>query len=184
QRTGRMRARPAPASIIPGERAAKAQPFPIRPAAFDIQGVREEDLIDLTPELHKEAVDIIARYDHGALYTPPSPRGTILVPGVGGGANWSGAAIDPETSMLYVGTYRLPFLVTVRQPRPGEASYDYIGEFRYLPGPRGLPLMIPPFGSMVAIDMNSGELRWRRADLGVRGVASTQHSGAARTAAA
>ena len=112
--------RPVPASSVPGESAAKTQPFPTRPAPIDIQGVREEDLIDLTPELRKEALDIIARYDHGPLYTPPSQRGTILVPGIVGGANWSGAAIDPETGMLYVGTYRLPFVVTVRKPRPGE----------------------------------------------------------------
>ena len=123
--------------------------------------MREEDLIDLTPEVRKEAIDIVARYDHGPLYTPPSQRGTIQVPGVAGGANWSGAAIDPETGMLYVGTYRLPFVVTVHQPGPGQGSYDFIGEFRYLPGPRGLPLLKPPFGSMVAIDMNSGEHRWR-----------------------
>ena len=123
--------------------------------------MREEDLIDLTPEVRKEALDIVARYDHGPLYTPPSQRGTIQVPGVAGGANWSGAAIDPETGMLYVGTYRLPFLVTVRKPSPGEASYDFVGEMRYLPGPRGLPLLKPPFGSMVAIDMNTGEHRWR-----------------------
>ena len=146
---------------VPGESAAKTQPFPTRPAPIDIQGVREEDLIDLTPELRKEALDIVARYDHGPLYTPPSQRGTIQVPGVAGGANWSGAAIDPETGMLYVGTYRLPFVVTVRKPRPGESSYDFIGELRYLPGPRGLPLLKPPFGSMVAIDMNTGEHRWR-----------------------
>jgi quinoprotein glucose dehydrogenase len=63
--------------------------------------------------------------------------------------------------MLYVGTYRLPFVITVRKPSPGEASYDFIGELRYLPGPRGLPLLKPPFGSMVAIDMNTGEHRWR-----------------------
>jgi quinoprotein glucose dehydrogenase len=106
-------------------------------------------------------LDIVAQYDHGPLYTPPSERGTILVPGVAGAANWSGAAIDPETAMLYVGTYRLPFVVTVRKPRPGEASYDFIGQFRYLPGPRGLPLLKPPFGSVVAIDMNAGEHRWR-----------------------
>jgi quinoprotein glucose dehydrogenase len=153
--------RPVPGSDVPGETAAKTQPFPTRPAPIDIQGVREEDLIDLTPELRKEALDIIAQYDHGPLYTPPSQRGTILVPGLGGGANWSGAAIDPDTGMLYVGTYRLPFLVTVRKPKPGESSYDYIGEFRYLPGPRELPLLKPPFGSIVAIDMNTGDHRWR-----------------------
>jgi quinoprotein glucose dehydrogenase len=83
------------------------------------------------------------------------------VPGVAGGGNWAGAAIDPETGMLYVGTYRLPFVVSVRKPQSGESSYDFIGEFRYLSGPRGIPLLKPPFGSIVAIDMNTGEHRWR-----------------------
>ena len=152
---------PVPASSVPGERASKTQPFPTKPAPIDIQGVRDEDLIDLTPEIHQEAVDIIAKYDHGPLFTPPSERGAIQVPGVAGGGNWAGAAIDPETGMLYVSTYRLPFVVTVRKPRPGESSYDFIGEFQYLSGPRGLPLLKPPFGSILAIDMNSGEHRWR-----------------------
>jgi quinoprotein glucose dehydrogenase len=152
---------PVPASSVPGESASKTQPFPTKPAPIDIQGVRDDDLIDLTPEIHKEALDIVAKYDHGPLFTPPSERGTIQVPGVAGGGNWAGAAIDPETSMLYVGTYRLPFVVTARRPMPGESSYDFIGEFRYLSGPRGLPLLKPPFGSIVAIDMNSGEHRFR-----------------------
>jgi quinoprotein glucose dehydrogenase len=152
---------PVPASSVPGESAWKTQPFPTKPAPIDMQGLRDEDLIDLTPEIHKEAMDIVASYDHGPLFTPPSLRGTILVPGIGGGGNWSGAAVDPETGMLYVGTYRVPFVITVRKPRLGESSYDFVGEFRYLPGPRGLPLLKPPFGSLVAIDMNSGEHRWR-----------------------
>ncbi len=152
---------PVSASSVPGEHAAKTQPFPTKPAPIDIQGVRDEDLIDLSPDVHKEAIDIIAKFDHGPLFTPPSERGTIQVPGVAGGGNWAGAAIDPETGMLYASTYRLPFVITVRKPRPGEASYDFIGEFRYLPGPRGLPLLKPPFGSIVAIDMNNGEHRWR-----------------------
>jgi quinoprotein glucose dehydrogenase len=153
--------RPVPASTVPGEVASKTQPVPSRPAPIDIQGVREDDLINLSPEIHKEAIDIVAQYDHGELFTPPSQRGTIQMPGVAGAGNWAGAAIDPETGMLYVGTYRLPMVVTVRSPKPGESTYDFIGEFRYLSGPRGLPLFKPPFGSILAIDMNSGEHRWR-----------------------
>src|SRR3954447_22615532 len=174
---------PVPASSVPGERASKTQPFPTKPAPIDIQGVRDDDLIDFSPEIHKEALDIVAKYDHGPLFTPPSERGTIHMPGVAGGANWAGAAIDPETGMLYVGTQRLPFVVTVRKPRPVESSYDFIGEFRYLPGPRGLPLFKPPFGSMLAIDMNSGEHRWRipvgRGELipGVRQPGITERAG-------
>jgi quinoprotein glucose dehydrogenase len=153
---------PVPASSVPGEHASKTQPLPTKPAPFDIQGVRDEDLINVTPEIHQEAVDIIAKFDHGPLFTPPSERGTIQVPGVGGGANWSGAAIDPETGMLYVGSYRLPFVIKLFKPPPEwGVSYDFVAMPRYLPGPRGLPLLKPPFGSITAIDMNSGEHRWR-----------------------
>jgi quinoprotein glucose dehydrogenase len=152
---------PVPASSVPGERASKTQPFPTKPAPFDIQGARDENLIALTPEIHKEAIGIASAFDRGGLYTPPSQRGTIVVPGVAGGGNWNGAAVDPETGTLYVGTVRLPFVVTIQQPRAWEGSYDFIGAIRYLAGPRGLPLLKPPFGSMVAIDMNNGEHRWR-----------------------
>ena len=152
---------PVPASNVPGERASKTQPIPSRPAPFDLQGARDEDLIDLTPEIHQEAIDIAKAYDRGGLFTPPSQRGTILVPGVGGGGNWNGAAIDPETGMFYVSTVRLPFVVTISKPGFWESSYDFIGKLQYLPGPRGLPLLKPPFGSLVAIDMSRGDHRWR-----------------------
>jgi quinoprotein glucose dehydrogenase len=153
---------PVPSSSIPGERASKTQPVPTRPAPFDIQSARDEDLIDLTPEIHQEAIDIASRYDRGGLFTPPTERGMIQVPGTAGGGSWSGAAIDPETATLYVGTQRVPMRITLRKPTPPwEGTYDFIADAPYMPGPRGLPLLKPPFGSMVAIDMNSGEHRWR-----------------------
>jgi quinoprotein glucose dehydrogenase len=152
---------PVPASSVPGERASKTQPVPSKPAPFDLQGARDEDLIALTPQIHKEAVEIASAYDRGGLFTPPSERGTIQVPGNAGGASWSGAAIDPETSTLYVGTYRIPTVVKIQKPEAWQGSYDFIGLPSYPAGPRGLPLLKPPFGSIVAIDMNSGEHRWR-----------------------
>jgi len=112
-------------------------------------------LIDLTPEIHKEATEIAASFDRGGLFTPPSLRGTIQVPGKTGGANWAGAAVDPETGIMYVGTQRLPSLATVRKPQPSESSYDFIGGGQFLSGPRDLPLLKPPFGSIVAIDMTA-----------------------------
>jgi quinoprotein glucose dehydrogenase len=153
--------RPVPASTVPGERASPTQPFPTKPAPFDLQSGRDEDLIDLTPEIHKEAIELVDTFDRGGLYTPPSLRGTIQVPGKIGGANWAGAAVDPETGTLYVSTQRMPSLSTVHKPEPWESSYDLIGGGQFLQGPRGLPLLKPPFGSIVAIDMNSGEHRWR-----------------------
>jgi quinoprotein glucose dehydrogenase len=153
--------RPVPASSVPGEHASKTQPFPTRPAPFDLQSARDEDLINLTPEIHKLAIEIAGSYDRGGLYTPPSQRGTLQVPGKAGGGNWAGAAIDPETGMLYVGSQRLPSLAVIRKPEEWQGSYDFIGLTQYLPGPRGLPLLKPPFGSVIAIDMNSGNHRWR-----------------------
>jgi quinoprotein glucose dehydrogenase len=154
--------RAVPQSSVPGEKTAATQPYPTKPAPVEIQGVREEDLLDLTPELRRQALEIIARYDHGPLYTPPSERGTILMPGVGGGPSWSGAAWDPETGIYYVTTVRLPFAVKLRQPS-GESSDRYVGGFDYVSGPQRLPLFKPPWGSLVAIDMSSGEHRWRSA---------------------
>jgi len=85
--------RPAPPSAVAGEKTAPTQPFPTKPPAFEIQGIREADLIDFTPELKSQALEIIGKYDHGPLYTPPSERGAILMPGIAGGATWSGSFI-------------------------------------------------------------------------------------------
>jgi quinoprotein glucose dehydrogenase len=153
--------RPVPASSVPGEKAAATQPFPTRPAPVDIHGVRDDDLIDFSPELRQGARDIVARYDHGPLYTPPTERGAILMPGIAGGPSWSGAGWDPETGMYYVTTIRLPFAVNLRRPGPYESRDDYVGRARFVLGPKGVPLFKPPWGSVVAIDMSTGEHRWR-----------------------
>jgi quinoprotein glucose dehydrogenase len=106
--------RPVPASTVPGEKLSPTQPFPTRPAPFDRQGMTKDDVIDFTPELHKEALAILEKYNYGPLFTPPSlQKPTILMPGQAGGASWSGAASDPETGMLYVPSITLPLTVTV-----------------------------------------------------------------------
>jgi quinoprotein glucose dehydrogenase len=153
--------RPVPQSRVPGEKTAATQPFPTRPAPIERQGVRPDDVIDFTPELRREALAILERHDFGPLYTPPSERGTILLPGVAGGASWSGAAVDPETGRLYVTSRTLPFVVTLTPPNVPIPIVDrYVGELRPLFGPRGLPLFKPPFGRIVAIDLTTGEHAW------------------------
>ncbi len=153
--------RPVPQSTVPGEKSASTQPFPTKPAPIDIQGVREEDLIDLTPELRRQAIGIIRDYDHGPLYTPPSERGVIAMPGVAGGASWSGGAWDPETGIYYVTTVRLPFVLELFKPPAFLSGDRYAGRPTYLSGPQSLPLFKPPWGSMVAIDMSTGAHLWR-----------------------
>ncbi len=118
---------PVPASTVPGEQASPTQPFPTKPAPFDIQGATDDNLIDLTPEIHQEAIAIAKRYDRGSVFTPPSQRGTIQVPGDAGGASWSGAAVDPETPHALCADLSGADAGHHRQAPSWEGSYDFIG---------------------------------------------------------
>jgi len=153
--------RAVPKSSVPEERLSPTQPFPSLPAAFDRQGVVLDDLIDFTPELRKEAEQIVYQYDFGTLYTPPSERGTILMPGVVGGASWAGAALDPESGWLYIPSITQPYVIRLKVPAPGTSNMNYRGSERFrLMGPEGLPLTKPPYGRVTAIDLNTGEVKW------------------------
>jgi glucose dehydrogenase len=157
--------RPVPGSNVGTERPSPTQPVPTRPAPFDRQGVTEADVIDFTPALRAEALEIVRKYAFGPLYTPPSFRGTISVPGSQGGASWAGAAFDPETQTLFVPSVTRPTVMTLyekTEPRfAGFSTIDrYFGYRESLWGPQGLPLFKPPFGRITAIDLASGENRW------------------------
>jgi len=95
--------KPVPHGDTPTEWYSPTQPIPTRPAPFDRQGVSENDLIDFTPELKAEALQIAQRYRMGPLFTPHAVgKGTLQLPGSQGSALWQGASWDPETDMLYV----------------------------------------------------------------------------------
>lgn len=80
--------RAVPASDVPGEASWPTQPFPTRPPAFEAQGVSLDDAFDATPELKAAAQAELKKYRLGPLYTPPSAEGTVVRPGVWGGAGW------------------------------------------------------------------------------------------------
>jgi quinoprotein glucose dehydrogenase len=158
--------RPVPQSTSGQERTSATQPIPTKPAPFDRQGVSEKDLIDFTPELRAQALQILSQYDSGPLYTPPSFRGAVSLPGSQGGASWAGAGFDPETHILYVSSITRPTVDTLyerdttRFPAGNRTTDKYFGFREALVGPQGLPLFKPPFGRITAIDLNSGEHRW------------------------
>ena len=148
---------------LEGEVMSPTQPFPTRPAAFEYQGTSIDDLVDFTPEIRQLAVDAVQGFRRGPLYTPQTLRGTIMRPPVGGGASWSGAAVDPETGYLYVPSTNGHSTIQLTEPEPHEQS-----TLRYIRRsvsagpvmPRGLPLWKPPYTRMTAIDMNTGEHAW------------------------
>ena len=159
---------PVPQSDVPGEQTSLTQPVPSRPAPFERQGVTVDDLIDFTPELRAEAMEIAANYRMGPLYTPPSlindpdgTKGTLVLPGWGGGSSWPGAGADVENGILFIPSLTLPIVASLAPGDPGGANPDYIrvGNI-YPPGPRGLPLVKPPWGRITAIDINTGDHLW------------------------
>jgi quinoprotein glucose dehydrogenase len=168
---------PVPQSDVPGERTSSTQPMPSRPAAFTRQQVTESDLIDFTPELTRRALEIFRKYRSGPIFTPPSMRGTIVMPGSIGGAGWGSTAYDPESHTLFVKGTNNPVLYRIQKGVPNDTiGYDYTadlvhsalgltvdpdsGRADHTP-PEQLPLIKPPYGSMTAIDLDSGTQRWQ-----------------------
>lgn len=153
--------RAVPPSSVPGEVASPTQPFPTKPLPFEPQGISDATLIDYTPALRQEALQIIEEFDYGPLFTPPTLRGTIQFPGWGGGAEWHGAAFDPDTGMYYIPSASVPIVVQLREARRQRESLGYVrGGAMSVGGPQGLPLTKPPYSRVTAIDLNTGEHEW------------------------
>ena len=161
--------RPVPQTDVPKEWTAPTQPFPNKPPAFDQQGITHDDLIDFTPALRAEAIKALEQYKIGPIYTPGTlvvegkNKGTIVVPGLGGGANWPGGAADPETGFVYVGSTTTPGVIGLTPNTDQKASgvdtdYTFGGG---LPTIQGLRLMKPPYGRITAYNMNKGEIAWQ-----------------------
>ena len=161
--------RPVPQSDIPGEKTSPTQPFVTKPPAFEHQGITDDDLIDFTPELKAEALEIAHKYRMGPLFLPPSlydaadgTAGAFSVPGAWGGANIpGGASVDPETGVMYVATVR-GYSVYSMEPGVNQGSNaGYVSRRGGFVQVQGLPLLKPPWSSIVAIDMSTGEHLFR-----------------------
>jgi quinoprotein glucose dehydrogenase len=213
--------RPVPGSDLEGEHAWPTQPFPAKPAPFVRQAITAADVTDRKR---------FRALRSNGLFTPPSRAGTVVLPGFDGGGEWGGAAVDPETAVLYVNGSDVPWIAAMRDvpTTPGAAVYatrcagchgvDRRGRDRapslidvgarltrdeaqqviergrgFMPAARlsgselsgvmaylgysaqapyefagyerwrdssGLPAVKPPWGTLSAIDLNSGEYRW------------------------
>ena len=156
---------------LEGEMLSPTQPFPTKPPPFEYQGSSIDDLVDFTPEIREMAVAAVKNFRLGPLFTPPmlshdgGLQGTIQRPHVGGGANWSGAAVDPETGVLYVPSANRFTVMKYYTPDSADGG-NLRYAFRGLSAgtqpqmPRGLPLFKPPYTRMTAIDLNRGEHVW------------------------
>ena len=156
---------------LPGEVLSPTQPFPTKPPPFEYQGIGIDDLVDFTPEIRQMAIEAVADFRLGPLFTPPmltvegGLQGTIQRPHIAGGASWSGAAADPETGLLYVPSENRFSVLKYYTPDPDEGGNLDFTQADFDSGtqplmPRGLPLLKPPYSRMTAIDLNAGDHAW------------------------
>jgi quinoprotein glucose dehydrogenase len=155
--------RPVPASDVPGERAWPTQPFPVRPPPLSSHRITDADLHDATPAHRDACAARLSRLRNEGIYTPPSLQGTLVHPATGGGANWSGGAFDPVRRLLFVPVNNLA--IEIRLARNWLTGW-FTGERYRLDGGYelfahdGLPCNRPPWGRLVAVDIDRGEIAW------------------------
>ncbi|MBM3515689.1 MAG: pyrroloquinoline quinone-dependent dehydrogenase [Alphaproteobacteria bacterium] len=165
-----------PQTDVPGETSSRTQPVPVLPEPFARQDLTRDELFGLTP-LDRMACQRkfdAARYE--GLFTPPSLKGSIIFPSMLGGGNWGGAAFDPRLNLLIVKSENLATYVKLVAKQPGEVDREvnlvdflnqplkgtpYRMEGDMFLSPLGIPCTPPPWGTLTAIDMTSGKVKWQ-----------------------
>ena len=126
-----------PASDLVGEEAWPTQPIPTAPPPFARQYFGEEDITDISPEATAFVLDIFRTARSNGQFVPPSTQGTMIYPGFDGGAEWGGSGYDPTTGMLYVNSNEMPWILTMVELNPDNASTGSGLYARYCAGCHG-----------------------------------------------
>lgn len=180
--------RSVPQSDIPGEQTSPTQPFSTLPSLMPHEPITKDNVWGRTEEERKANREMLVNYKSLGIYTPPSLEGTLMYPGNGSGTNWGGMAFDPNRQLMVANTSRLITLVQLI-PREEEAAarktdggYE-VGSQRKAPyamkrktflSKEGVPLNAPPWGTLAAVDLSKGILKWEiplgESKSGIKGV--------------
>ena len=107
--------REVPASRLAGEVASPTQPFPVRPAPFVRHHFSPEEITNISDGSHDYVLNKIGQAKMGSIYTPPDTLGVVQLPGTRGGAEWGGAAVNPNNAMMFVNANEIPLLVQMKR---------------------------------------------------------------------
>jgi len=157
--------RPVPQSKVPGEAAWPTQPFPLKPPPLSRQSLTRADLTTVTPESRKYCEETFGRLLPTTVFTPMGTGLTWVTPGTLGGATWSGASFDPSSGFLFVNANDVG-AVGMMKPQPDGSPEAYRrnspwGEYARARDPHHYPCEQPPWGTLTAINLDSGEFAWR-----------------------
>ncbi|HEV2349975.1 MAG TPA: pyrroloquinoline quinone-dependent dehydrogenase [Terriglobia bacterium] len=160
-----VRERPVPPSHVPGESAWPTQPFPLRPPPLSRQSLARGEITRVTPESHKYCEQTFGSILPSRIFTPWGTRMTLDIPGTLGGATWSGASFDPASHFLFVNANDVA-AVGLMKPQPEGAPERYRrsspwGEYARFTDPDHYPCQPPPWGTLTAINLETGEFAWR-----------------------
>ena len=167
--------RAVPKSDIPGEQSWPTQPFPTQPAPLAPLSLGPDDAWGLTFWDRGKCRDLIAGLNNQGIFTPPAFEETLIYPGIMGGANWGSVAFEPARGVVLLNLSRLPFIVKL-VPRKdyltGRANRKKHEEYapqegtpvgmvrRPLVSPLDLPCIKPPWGTLLAVELESGQVKW------------------------
>jgi len=174
--------RPVPQSDVAGEFTSPTQPFPTKPPPFARQSFTEKDIDPYIPEADRAKVrDLLKNSRNDGIFTPPSLRGSIEMPGHNGGANWGGSAVDPQKGLMFIVSKELPTLLKLQLPAEGrggslDASFiHYNAPIDFMFQSNGLSAIGPPWSRLTAYDLNSGTIKWQVNNGGVAALAAQGH---------
>ena len=160
----------------PGETLSPTQPFPTKPPPLHPATLTPDDAFGFTFWDRRACREAIAKLRSDGIFTPPSLQGSVSYPGAVGGMNWGSASVDPGRHTLVINTQRLAWMVRlvpraeydalVEKQGPQKFGYEpqegspYALERRVLLSPFGAPCNPPPWGTLVGIDLATGDVRW------------------------
>jgi quinoprotein glucose dehydrogenase len=167
--------RAVPAGDVPGEWYSPTQPVPTKPPFYGRNGFTTDELIDFTPGLKKEALQVASKYKLGPMFTPPVVSkadgylATLIIGQSLGGTNWPGGSYDPQTHMFYVFSQGALGALGLVPPAAGVSDVKYVqgivttGTGFHRLALHGLPLNKPPYGQISAINLDTGDIVWQTA---------------------
>jgi quinoprotein glucose dehydrogenase len=168
--------RRVPASDVPEERLARTQPFPTKPASLVAQQVTEADVWGVTPAERESCLARLKTLRYEGVFTPPSLGGSLQVPGNIGGLQWGGMAWDATNRLVIAPVNRFGAIVrlipraafTAARRDAGRAQVTeqngtpYAMSREFFLSAEGRPCLSPPWGELVAVRVDTGEVAWRR----------------------